>query len=258
MSAEQAGVSPASTIGMALSRPEEVLAALAEEKPSVLNSTRERAGRSPRRPAPTWPRSPLTSRPSPPHRPRPGWRGRRPRHAAGRWPGRPPSRAAAWSSRSPSCCSPPTSSIRMASAIPIIPGVACVLSWPLASYSRHWASSRLGWPPRWSSGVPAGSCRPGRARAATPWKPDSPAAPAMARLCPQTAPTRPAPTCGLTAHGRAGRILPGGAPGSRAAYGRYRTPGNRSPSPFSLARPYVCRFGNLAPKCRHDPTWYPV
>ena len=104
-----------------------------------------------------------------------------------------------------------------------------------------------GWPPRWSSGVPAGSCRPGRARAATPWKPDGPAAPAMARLCPQTAPTRPAPTCGLTAHGRAGRILPGGAPGSRASYGRYWTPGNRPPSLFSLVRPCVCCLGNLAP-----------
>ena len=79
-------------------------------------------------------------------------------------------------------------------------------------------------------------CRPGRARAATPWKPDSPAAPAMARLCPQTAPTRPAPTCGLTAHGRAGRILPGGAPGSRAAYGRYRTPGNRPLRPSAHRR----------------------
>jgi Domain of unknown function (DUF1707) len=53
--------------------------------------------------------------------------------AAGRWPGRPPSQAAAWSSRSPWCCSPPMSSIRMASAIPIIPGAAFVLSWPLAS-----------------------------------------------------------------------------------------------------------------------------
>jgi hypothetical protein len=57
----------------------------------------------------------------------------RPSASPRRWPGRPPSRAAAWPSRSPSCCSPPTFSIRMASAIPIIPGAACVLSWPLAS-----------------------------------------------------------------------------------------------------------------------------
>ena len=33
------------------------------------------------------------------------------------------------------------------------------------------------------------------------------------------APARPTPTCGLTAHGRVGRILPGGMPGRRAAYG---------------------------------------
>jgi hypothetical protein len=56
------------------------------------------------------------------------------------------------------------------------------------------------------------------------------------------APARPAPTCGLTAHGRVGRIPPGGMPGRRAAYGRYRAPGNRPRSPFSLVRPYVCRF----------------
>ena len=60
-----------------------------------------------------------------------GRRARLPRRAAGRWPGRPPGRAAAWSSRSPPCGSEPTSSIRVASAIPIIPGAACVVSWPL-------------------------------------------------------------------------------------------------------------------------------
>lgn len=51
-----------------------------------------------------------------------------------------PGRAPAWSSRSPWCCSPPTSSIRMASAIPIIPGVACAFSWPLPRCGRRWAS----------------------------------------------------------------------------------------------------------------------
>jgi len=44
-----------------------------------------------------------------------------------------------------------------------------------------------------------------------------------------------APTCGLTAHGRVGRILPGGVPGHRATYGRYRARCNKPPSPFSLA-----------------------
>jgi hypothetical protein len=33
--------------------------------------------------------------------------------------------------------------------------------------------------------------------------------------------------------------------------GRYRTPGNRPPSLFSLVRPYVCCFGNLVSPCRH-------
>ena len=55
-----------------------------------------------------------------------------PRHAAGRWSERPPGRAAAWSSRSPPCGSPRTSSIRMASATPIIPGVACAFWWPFS------------------------------------------------------------------------------------------------------------------------------
>ena len=50
----------------------------------------------------------------------------RPRRcAAGRWPGRPPDLAAAWASRSPPCGLPPTSSIRMASEIPITPGASC-------------------------------------------------------------------------------------------------------------------------------------
>ncbi len=56
---------------------------------------------------------------APPAGPGPG------RAAADRWPGRPPGRALAWPSRSASCCSPPTSWIRMASAIHITPGAAC-------------------------------------------------------------------------------------------------------------------------------------
>ena len=45
-----------------------------------------------------------------------------------------PAVAAAWPSLSPPCGSPPTSSIRMASAIPIIPGVACAFSWPFSAH----------------------------------------------------------------------------------------------------------------------------
>jgi hypothetical protein len=47
-----------------------------------------------------------------------------PRPTAGRWSGRPLSRAAAWSSRSPPCCSAALSSIQIASArIRIAPGL---------------------------------------------------------------------------------------------------------------------------------------
>ena len=67
---------------------------------------------------------------------------------------------------------------------------------------------------------------------------------------PRDRPDPPAPTCGLTAHGRVGCILPGGVAGLRAEYGRYRTPCNR-PLPFGLARSNVCRFGNHAPLCQH-------
>src|SRR6516162_11052260 len=58
----------------------------------------------------------------------------------------------------------------------------------------------------------------------------------MGRFPLPPAPTRPAPTCGLTVHGRVGRLPPGEVPGRRAAYGRYRTAGNGPPSPFSLVQ----------------------
>ncbi len=126
------------------------------------------------------------------------------RPAAGRWPGRPPGRAAAWSSRSLPC-GPVSSSIRVPlTPLPIIPGLACALSWPLSPYSWQWASWGSGWSPQWIREALAGSCRPDRGRAPTPWKADGAATPAMARFPPNPAPARPAPTCGLTSHGSTG------------------------------------------------------
>jgi hypothetical protein len=99
--------------------------------------------------------------------------------------------------------------------------------------------------PRLSSDAPAGSYHRGQGRAARPPKSTSPAKPIIIQLYPQTAPIRRAPNCGLTAHGRVGRIPPGGAPGHRAAYGRHPTPC----STFALRHRSIQRtsFGNLAP-----------
>ena len=60
--------------------------------------------------------------PAPAAQPRPGRRARPARHAAGRWSGRPPGRAAAWSSR-PLLCGAPASSIRVPPPqVPIMAG----------------------------------------------------------------------------------------------------------------------------------------
>ncbi len=89
------------------------------------------------------------------------------------------------------------------------------LAWPLPPYARQSAFRGARWSPRWSSGAPEGSCRPGRA--ATPGKPSGAAAPAMARFPPAPAPTRPRPTCGLTSHGSANGIFPPGRAGHPVA-----------------------------------------
>ena len=215
---------------------------------------RERARRCPHGPAPSWPRSPPTSRPPPaaaeagaPARPgappaagqggRPVWHlpGLRGRCRVGR-----PS----ISRSGPPGPGPPGS--------PGAPGLGGALSWPFTpgiAAVLHQGCS--GWPNRRSSGAPAGSRRPRRARRPGARSRTARAAPGTTRFPRAPAPTRPAPTCGLTAHGRVGRIPPGGVRGRGAGYGRYRTPCNRPPSPFSLVRSYVCRFGNLAPLCRH-------
>ena len=58
---------------------------------------------------------------------------------------------------------------------------------------------------------------PGRGRAERPSKPNRAAAPAMVRFPPAPAPTRPAPTCGLTSHGSTGSTLPPGRAGHPVA-----------------------------------------
>ena len=137
-----------------------------------------------------------------------------------------------------------SSSIRTAPApIPTIPGLNRSCSWPSPPYSRHWASWCSGWPPRWSSGAPAGSCRPGRGRAATPWTANDPAAQAMTRFPPAPAPTRPAPTCGHTSHGSAfppGRAGHPVAPDRRPArYDARETVTGTGASPVVQAGLYV-------------------
>ena len=94
--------------------------------------------------------------------------------------------------------------------------------------TRH--PGRTGWSPHGSRDAPAGGCRPGRDRVATPWTADGAAAPAMARFPPAPAPTRPAPTCGLTSHRSTGSTFPRGRAGHpwRAAGARRGlTPANR-------------------------------
>ena len=56
-----------------------------------------------------------------------------------------------------------------------------------------------------------------RGRAERPSKPNRAAAPAMVRFPPAPAPTRPAPTCGLTSHGSTGSTLPPGRAGHPVA-----------------------------------------
>jgi hypothetical protein len=136
--------------------------------------------------------------------------------AAGRWPGPPPGRAFAWASwplpygsaASPIRATPPAPSQGS--------GLPCAFSQPFSPYSQRWASLDSGWPPHWSSGAPADSCRPGRGRAATPSTANKAAAPAMARFPPAPATARPALTCALTSHHSA---FPPVRPGQRAASG---------------------------------------
>jgi hypothetical protein len=56
--------------------------------------------------------------------------------AAGRWPGRPPGRLAAWSSRSPPSWSALSSMIRF-TLVPLRAGFPCSFPWPLPPYSRQ-------------------------------------------------------------------------------------------------------------------------
>ena len=67
------------------------------------------------------------------------------------------------------------------------------------------------------------------------------------QLPPRPALARPASACGLTAHGPAGRPLPGAIPGCPEGDERYQMPGNKPPSPSSLARSSVRGPANLAP-----------
>ncbi len=53
-----------------------------------------------------------------------------------------------------------------------------------------------------------GQLPPGPGQAATTWTANGAAAPARIRLSPLAAPMRPAPTCGLTSHGRVGGTFP--------------------------------------------------
>ena len=180
-----------------------------------------------------------TSRPARPRcrRPRPPW------PAAGRWQGRRRSRAASWSSRSPPCGPPPRRPpIRTAPVpVPIIPGLTCSFSWPLPPWSRHSASWRPGWPPRWSSAAPAGGRRPGRGRARPRPRPRTPRRHQPRPDSPRPPPARPGPTCALTSHRSAS--CPGG-PGStrrQASVGRGVTPMRPAPesAPPRLSRPDV-------------------
>ena len=123
-------------------------------------------------------------------------------------------------------------------AIYAVIAAVCIMGVGVAK-SKEQRRSRRQPPPRPGPRRPGARSRTARRHRPRPGSPRAPA------------PTRPAPTCGLTAHGRVGRIPPGGVRGRGAGYGRYRTPCNRPPSPFSLVRPYVCRFGNLPPLCRH-------
>jgi hypothetical protein len=103
-----------------------------------------------------------------PARPQPGWRARLPRSAFGRWSGRPPSRAPAWSSQ-PLPCGAPPSSIRVpTSQVTVVAGLPWCCSSPFAPCWLHSASWRAGWSSHGSKDAPAGSCHPGRGRAATP------------------------------------------------------------------------------------------
>ncbi len=107
-------------------------------------------------------------------------------------------------------------------AMAFFPGVAAVIA----------ASGFLayGMVDAWNAGTAGG------------WRAVSSPVAAVIRLCPELATTTTEPTCGLLAHGRAGRAVSGEMPRYRAVRGRYRAPCNRPPSPCNLARSNVCRF----------------
>ena len=159
------------------------------------------------------------------------------RHGAGRWPGRPPDRAAAWPSRPPSCGSPAISIIRSA-PVPISPGFPSALSWPVSPCSWRCSSLGTGWASHWSRDALAASCRPSRGRAGAPSEPDG-ATSARARFLPALAPTRPAPSCGLTSR-RGGGTFPPGQAGHPVAPGRHRAQcdaGETAPGPVPARLP---------------------
>ena len=181
------------------------------------NSARGSARRSPPGPTPTWPRSPPTSRPPPPPQPRPGRRARPARHAAGRWSGRPPGRAAAWSSRPLLCGAPDILDPGTPPQVPIMAGFPCrlliALSAVLAalgfliagmSTSLKQRRSRGQLPPRPG---PGGHALDGGRRGGTGHGP----------VAPDPAPATPAPTCGLTSHGSTGTAHPPSGPAPRGA-----------------------------------------
>jgi hypothetical protein len=164
----------------------------------------------------------LTAASCPP-RPQPGWRARLPRSAVGRWSGRPPSRAPAWSSQ-PLPCGAPPSSIRVpTSQVTVVAGLPWCCSSPFAPCWLHSASWRAGWSSHGSKDAPAGSCHPGRGgrprprrRTARRHRPG----PGFPRTPHRPHPRRPAgppATAAPAAHSRPGGRAPGGvrsAPGT--------------------------------------------
>ena len=79
----------------------------------------------------------------------------------------------------------------------------------------------------WIKRAPTRSCRRGSAGTAGASRAGGPAVPAVIRLRPEPAPTRPAPTCEPTGRGGTGSTHPGGVSGRHVVHDPYRAPYNR-------------------------------
>ena len=124
-------------------------------------------------------------------------------------------------------------------AIYAVIAAVCIMGVGVAK-SKEQRRSRRQPPPRPGPRRPGARSRTARRHRPRPGSPRAPA------------PTRPAPTCGLTAHGRVGRIPPGGVRGRGA--GLRPVPGVRVTGHLrhSASSDLTCVvLANLPPLCRH-------